>query len=205
MTEPDMKPDKGSWSAGDPEVASAGGGRRRVSGRSCAPIRCCAQSRSTARPGGYPSPSPGRDVLTGRAADAILPLCGYRCVTERPCRFPRRPCGCSPERDGAVRPALGCWRFARQGRRLRLLGLECWIPRYWIRIRPDCHPHLRQSKHPHGVITSDHKNTAAAIAKQAGLLRAKRRPATNWTLSAMPSWMPARSVHRLCRSMANRA
>ncbi|MFQ9094133.1 MAG: hypothetical protein ACLR5S_07480 [Ruminococcus sp.] len=89
----------------------------------------------------------GRTYWKG-AADAILPLCGFQMRDGKTVPFSeKRPCGCSPGVTELSDQAPGAG-VCRGGRACVFWGLpECWIR---PENPPDCHPHLRQSQHPHG-------------------------------------------------------
>lgn len=135
------------------------------------------------------------------AADAILPLCGFQMRDGKTVPF-------SESDRAAVRrsvtelsdQALRVLAFARQeDGACVFLGLAGMLdpPRESARtaIRTCARANIRTV-----MITGDHKNTAAAIAKQAGLLRGKKAM-TGDELDALSDAQLGRlpgSVHRLC-------
>lgn len=134
------------------------------------------------------------------AADAILPLCGFQMRDGKTVPF-------SESDRAAVRrsvtelsdQALRVLAFARQeDGACVFLGLAGMLdpPRESARtaIRTCARANIRTV-----MITGDHKNTAAAIAKQAGLLRGKKAM-TGDELDALsvPAGCLPGSVYRLC-------
>ena len=174
--------DKGSWSAtGDPTevallvAAEKGGVSRQELLRSHPVLRSEPFDSETRRMSVTVTQGAGTCTYWKGAADAILPLCGFQMRDGKTVPF-------SESDRAAVRrsvtelsdQALRVLAFARQeDGACVFLGLAGMLdpPRESARtaIRTCARANIRTV-----MITGDHKNTAAAIAKQAGLLRGKK-------------------------------
>lgn len=174
--------DKGSWSAtGDPTevallvAAEKGGVSRQELLRSHPVLRSEPFDSETRRMSVTVTQGAGTCTYWKGAADAILPLCGFQMRDGKTVPF-------SESDRAAVRrsvtelsdQALRVLAFARQeDGACVFLGLVGMLdpPRESARtaIRTCARANIRTV-----MITGDHKNTAAAIAKQAGLLRGKK-------------------------------
>ena len=174
--------DQGSWSAtGDPTevallvAAEKGGVSRQELLRSHPVLRSEPFDSETRRMSVTVTQGAGTCTYWKGAADAILPLCGFQMRDGKTVPF-------SESDRAAVRrsvtelsdQALRVLAFARQeDGACVFLGLAGMLdpPRESARtaIRTCARANIRTV-----MITGDHKNTAAAIAKQAGLLRGKK-------------------------------
>ena len=200
--------DKGSWSAtGDPTevallvAAEKGGVSRQELLRSHPVLRSEPFDSETRRMSVTVTQGAGTCTYWKGAADAILPLCGFQMRDGKTVPF-------SESDRAAVRrsvtelsdQALRVLAFARQeDGACVFLGLAGMLdpPRESARtaIRTCARANIRTV-----MITGDHKNTAAAIAKQAGLLRGKKgddRRRTGRSQRCPAGCLPG-SVHRLC-------